>query len=248
MKQNPKRKSLDRFLSRCGVASRTEAARLVKEKRVRVNGKPAVDPHLWVHIDRDRVEVDGRRVGQPVERRVVVYNKPRGLVVSARDEKGRATVVDALPEPYRSDSSLKPVGRLDKASGGLLLFTNDNDLANKVLDRDSKLPKFYRVKLTPPPDSSALHRLHIGVRIDDSRRRTAPARVSVERKSAKSAVIKIALTEGRNRQIRRMAQAVGCEVEWLVRVAIGPVQLEDLPIGEAREITRDELEALLACL
>lgn len=248
MRQNPKRRSLARQLSRCGIASRNGAADLIRGGHVTVNGKIVREPDHWIETGRDKITVDGHPVESSAKTQLVIFNKPRGVVVTESDEQGRETVRDRLPEPYRSNRALRTVGRLDRASGGLLLLTNDNDLAAAITDRQSELPKFYRVKVSPVPDSSALHRLRIGVFIGEGEKKTLPARVSIERKAPKSAVVRIAITEGRNRQIRRMAKAVGCEVEWLVRVAIGPIELEDLGIGEAREANAHELDALRACL
>lgn len=242
-----RRRTVDRYLSRCGVATRGEAAKLVAAGRVKVNGQKISDPTAWINIARDQVTVDGKSVELQIERRLIAYNKPRGIVVTTNDPEGRPTVLENLPPEFRKDRTLRAVGRLDKASGGLLLLTNDNDLSAKILDSNTKLMKFYRVKVRPAADSSAVHRLRIGVDIGDPRR-TATARVEVERESAKSSVLRIGIVEGRNRQIRRMAQAVGCEVDWLVRIAIGPIELGDAEVGSARELSRDEIEALLACV
>ncbi|MEM7166421.1 MAG: pseudouridine synthase [Planctomycetota bacterium] len=242
-----RRRTIDRYLSRCGAATRGEAARLVAAGRVKVNGQRVTDVNAWINIARDEVTIDGKAVELQTDRRIVAYNKPRGVLVTANDPEGRPTVLQKLPEEFRKDRTLRPVGRLDKASGGLLLLTNDNDLSARILDSNTKLMKFYRVKVRPAADSSAVHRLRIGVDIGD-KRRTDTARVEVERESPKSSVLRIGIHEGRNRQIRRMATAVGCEVEWLVRIAIGPIELGDAEVGSARDLSRDEVEALLACV
>ncbi len=239
------RRTVDRFLSRCGIASRTRAAGLIREGRVAVNGRTATDPDQWIDPARDRVTVDGAPVAAPARHQLVLFNKPRGVLVTERDPQGRPTVRDALPEPFRSDPALRPAGRLDQDSGGLLLFTSDNDLAEAILDKRSRLAKRYRVKFVPAPDPPALETMRRGVEIGD-RTPTLPARIRVERTGPRSAVLEIEIVEGRNRQIRRMAAAVGCQVQWLVRVAIGPVRLEALEVGEAREATEAEAEALRA--
>lgn len=240
-----KRRSLDRYLSACGVASRTEAADLVREGRVRVNGRQPTSAEVWIDPSLDHVTLDGRTVASTQPTRLVLFNKPRGVIVSERDEKGRETVRDRLPEPFASDRSLKPVGRLDQATGGLLLLTNDNWLADRLLGKGSGIGKVYRVKVTPPPASGGLERLRTGLPIGPSEV-TAPADVVLERDGAKSAVLRITIEEGRNRQIRRMVEAIGCTPEWLVRVAIGPLELSDLAIGAAREASVEELRDLLA--
>ena len=242
-----KRRSLDRFLSRCGVASRVEAARLIRSGRVQVNGNTVRAPQSWVHTIRDQITLDGKPVEPPRKRRVVVYYKKRGLLVTASDPGGRATVFEHLPARYREDAALRPVGRLDKASGGLLLLTNDTDLSTRLLDSAYGIPKTYRVKLAPAPSERGMGHMRSGMRIGD-RRPTAPCGVTMERRNEKSAVLRMVLAEGRNRQIRRMAEKIDCQVEWLVRIRFGPVDLGELTPGEARDATPDEVEALLACV
>jgi len=233
------RRTLDRFLSRCGAATREEAARAAAAGRITVNGAVVRDPGAWIDAERDEVRLDGRRVAAIGRTRLILFNKPRGVVTTLADPEGRRTIRDALPEPYRSDPSLRPVGRLDRASAGLLLLTDDTDLAARLLDPASKVEKEYRVKLRPPlsPDSLAAWRRGLAIGPDE---RTRPAAVEVERGGEKSAVLRVILREGRNRQIRRMAAECGSEVEWLVRVRIGPIELGELPAGAAREATREE--------
>ena len=238
------RRTLDRFLSRAGVASRTRAAALVGDGRVGVNGRLVFDPATWIDTEHDVVTVDGKAVAPRIVRRVVLLNKPRGVVTTLHDPEGRPTIADALGEPFRRDTSLRPVGRLDQASAGLVLFTNDNDLGARLLEKSRRVPKVYRVKLRPPPGSHDLARLEQGVDIGDPSLARAES-VEVERAGEKSVVLRWTLTEGRNRQIRRMCEAVGSEVEWLVRVAFGPVLLGGLDPGEAREASSEEMAALL---
>lgn len=247
MASERKRKSLDRYLSRCGVATRTEAQALIRSGAVEVNGRVITDPAKWVHPARDEIKLRGEPVLPQSELRVVVYNKTRGTIVTADDPEGRPTVVDQLPAPFSEDRSLRPVGRLDRASAGLLLFANDTGFAARLLDHDYAVPKTYRVKVAPIPSDRAIGHMRSGMNLGDRRRRTAPAKVTVERRNPKSAVLRFVLTEGRNRQIRRMAEKVGCHVEWLVRIRFGPVDLGDLAPGAAREATPDELAALVAC-
>ena len=228
------------------MASRVEAEGLVRNGRVAVNGAVVTDPRSWINTRRDTVTLDGKTVSAPDQIRIFVYNKRRGLLVTSNDPEGRPTIFSDLPEEMRGDASLKPVGRLDKASAGLLLLTNDNDLATRLLESKLAIPKTYRVKLLPAPTERQIGHMRSGMRIGD-RRPTAPARVTVERRNKKSAVVNMVLTEGRNRQIRRMAEKINCSVEWLVRIRFGPVDLGELPPGEVREATPQEIEALLAC-
>ncbi|MFQ5653535.1 MAG: pseudouridine synthase, partial [Planctomycetota bacterium] len=202
------------------------------------------DPCRWIDTAADRVTVDGRQARPIARSRVVIYNKPRGVLVTRRDPEGRPTVHEELPEAFRGDPSLRPVGRLDRASAGLLLFTDDTDLADGLLGPDSGVHKTYRVKLVPTPSQEDLSRLRAGIDIGDATP-TAPARIEVERRGVKSAVLRVTLAEGRNRQIRRMAAAVACEVEWLVRTAFGAIRLGNLRPGDAREATTEECAALL---
>ncbi|MFN0057157.1 MAG: pseudouridine synthase [Planctomycetota bacterium] len=239
----PHRKTLDRALSFFGVASRSLAVELIVGGRVTVNGRCVRAPEHWIELESDRIQIDGREIGPPTALRVVIYNKPRGVVVTARDPEGRLDLALALPEPYRTDTSLRAVGRLDRASAGLLLLMNDMGLADRLLTAEAAVTKIYRVKLAPPPTAVDIERLAIGIDIGDARP-TLPARVTLERTNPKSAVLRFELHEGRNRQIRRMAQAIGCEVEWLVRTHFGPIALDSLEPGAAREATADEVKAL----
>lgn len=237
------RRTIDRFLSRAGVATREEAARAAAAGRITVNGEVVRDPGTWIDTAHDEVRLDGRRVEPLRSARIILFNKPRGVVTTLADPEGRPAIRDALPEPYRSDAALRPVGRLDRASAGLLLLTDDTDLAARLLDPAAKVEKEYRVKLRPALSLEGLEAWRQGLDIGE-REPTRPAAVEVERTGEKSAVLRVTLREGRNRQIRRMAAACGCEVEWLVRVRIGPIELGDLPAGGAREATEEERRAL----
>jgi 23S rRNA pseudouridine2605 synthase len=237
------RRTLDRFLSRSGVATREEAARAAADGRVTVNGAVVRDAGAWIDAGRDEIRLDGRRVVPREVTRLVLFNKPRGIVTTLSDPEGRPAIRDALPEPYRSDPALRPVGRLDRASAGLLLLTDDTDLAARLLDPVAKVEKEYRVKLRPPLAEESLAAWRRGLDIGEGGR-TRPAAVEVEREGEKSAVLRVVLGEGRNRQIRRMAAACGSEVEWLVRVRIGPIELGALPPGGAREATDEERAGL----
>jgi 23S rRNA pseudouridine2605 synthase len=231
--------SLSRALSKLGLCSRKQAELLVAEGRVRVAGKFARDPSMRVDLDRDRITVDGERV--VAERKVyLMLNKPRGLVTTRDDPAGRGTVYDCLEGidlPFVS-----PVGRLDKASEGLLLMTNDTHWANGLLDPASHVDKTYHVQIGAAPDETMLARFRDGVTVD---RELLTARsIELLRSGGRTAWLEIVLDEGRNRQIRRLLGAFDVEVLRLVRVAIGPLQLGDLAKGKARHLTAEELAML----
>jgi len=239
-----KRRTLDRYLSHCGVASRERAKDLIASGVVRVNDLPATRPDRWIEPGRDIVTVGGQRIVAPTRRHVAVYNKPRGVLVTAIDPDRRTTIYDELPDGLRS-LGLQAIGRLDRASAGLLLLTDDNTLSSRLLDKTFAVEKEYRVKVSPAPNTDGWARLRAGVDIGDATP-TAPAVVELERENPKSAVIRITLIEGRNRQIRRMVAAIGSEVEWLVRVRFGPIELGNLDAGEGRLLTPSEFDALRA--
>ncbi|HIA28359.1 MAG TPA: rRNA pseudouridine synthase [Planctomycetes bacterium] len=236
-------RTIDRYLSRCGVASRTGARRLVLEGRVRVNGEVISNAEQWIDPEVDRVTLDGNRVVTRCDSRLLIYNKPRGVITTVRDPEGRPCLGDQLPEEFRTDPSLRAVGRLDRASAGLLLLTDDNDLSDQILSPERHVEKEYRAKFRPCPSEDQIEQLRAGVDIGD-KSRTAPARVELEKISRRSGVIRIIISEGRNRQVRRMAKSLGSEVEWLVRVRIGAIELGSLTSGEARWATDRELSAM----
>ncbi len=231
--------SLARALSKLGVASRTEAATLIEAGRVTVNGHPARNPKLRVDMGRDALTLDGRRLSaQP--RRYIALNKPRGLVTTARDERDRPTVYQCLNE---DDRQLSPVGRLDKASEGLLLFTNDTHWAHTILDPARHFPKTYHVQIDRVPAATELARLRAGIEIEPGLT-TRPAQVEILRSGGKTCWLEITLREGLNRQIRRMTEAIDAHVLRLLRVRIGPIELGDLAKGASRPLTPAELAAL----
>lgn len=232
--------SLNRALSKLGLCSRTQAELLIAEGRVRVGGKVVRDAALRVDLNRDRIVVDGEAV--IAERKVyVMLNKPRGLVTTRDDPQQRDTVyacLEGLDLPFVS-----PVGRLDKASEGLLLMTNDTHFANRLMDPASHLPKTYHVQVGTVPDETMLDKLRVGVTVDGE---TLTANsIALLRSGGRTAWLEIVLDEGRNRHIRRLLAAHGIEVKRLIRIAIGRLPLGDLAKGTARPLTPQEL-ALLA--
>jgi 23S rRNA pseudouridine2605 synthase len=232
---------LARVLSKLGVCSRSQAQAWVRAGRVSLDGRVVRDPFLPVIADHQRIAVDGVDV-QPAQRMYVMFNKPRGLVVSAADERGRDTVYTALRDaglPW-----LGPVGRLDKASEGLLLLSNDTVWAAGITDPLSHLSKTYHVQIDCVPAPSLLAALDRGVR--DGEEYLRARKVSVLRAGEKNAWLEVALDEGRNRQIRRMLEAQGVRVLRLLRVAIGELRLGTLAKGQWRHLGPDEVHALAA--
>jgi 23S rRNA pseudouridine2605 synthase len=235
------RHGVARVLSKLGMASRTQAAQWVREGRVTVNGRPVRDIDFPVRQGIDGISVDGQEAGA-ARRRVIMLNKPRGLLTTARDEHGRDTVYrcfDGADLPW-----LAPVGRLDKASEGLLLFSNDPQWAARVTDPGSGPQKTYHVQINRVPDDELLSKLLRGV--DSEGEHLAARAAATLRVGVKNAWLEIVLDEGRNRQIRRLLAALDVSVLRLVRVSIGSLSLGDLPKGHWREITEQEITALPA--
>lgn len=233
-----RRVGLARALSKLGVCSRSQAAQWIRAGRVRLNGVIRRDAESPVHLGADRIEVDGEAVAR--EKKIyLMLNKPRGVVITAADEKGRRTVYDVLEKnlPW-----VAPVGRLDKASEGLLLLTNDSEWAARVLAPETHLEKTYHVQIGTIADEKLLAAMTGGIRCDGEWLRAR--RVSVIRAGEKNSWIEVALDEGRNRQIRRMLTQLDVEVLRLVRVAIGPLRLGELAKGETRNLSSAEKRAL----
>jgi 23S rRNA pseudouridine2605 synthase len=223
---------LAKYLAHSGVASRRRAEELVAAGRVRVGGEVVRDPARDVEHE-SGVEVDGRPVS-PEPREVWLLNKPAGVTSTAREPGRRRAVTDLIDSPRR----LYPVGRLDADSTGLILLTNDGELANRLTHPRYEVPRTYRARLRRPPSDGDLRRLRQGVALDDGP--TAPARV----RRISPRVIELTIREGRNRQVRRMVEAVGNEVVELRRTAFGPLRLGELREGEARRLRTAELRRL----
>ncbi|HEV2734439.1 MAG TPA: pseudouridine synthase [Longimicrobiaceae bacterium] len=230
---------LARALSKLGFCSRSRARGLVAEGRVRVNGAVRRDAELRVDPDRDRIEVDGARVGAE-ERVYLALNKPRGLVTTASDERGRGTVFDLLDDPDLP--FLAPVGRLDRASEGLLLFTNDTRWAARITDPATHLDKTYHVQVDRVADDELLRRMTEGVSAGGDF--LAAKRAGLLRAGTRNSWLEVVLDEGRNRHIRRLLEALDVAVLRLVRVAIGPLALGELRRGAHRRLTPEEVAAM----
>lgn len=225
------RHGIARAISKLGICSRTEAARAVREGRVALNGRLVRDPETPVDLSRDRIRLDGREL-RAAERVYLMLNKPRGYVTTARDEQGRETVyalLDAAGLPR-----VAPVGRLDKASEGLLLLTNDSAWAARVTAPESRIAKTYHVQVDRVPDESLLAALRRG--IEDRGELLRPESLAELRRGGRNAWLEIVLTEGRNREIRRVLAAHGLGVRRLVRVAIGQLALGTLGKGGFRRL------------
>jgi len=232
------RTGLARALSKLGFCSRADAAQLIRGGRVRLNGLVRRDPESPVRLHRDRIEVDGLAV-EPAAKIYLMLNKPRGVVTTASDEKGRATIYDLLDKEH---SWLAPVGRLDKASEGLLLLTNDSQWAARVMAPETHLPKTYHVQIAAVADEALLDSLRHGVR--DTGEDLHATAVSILRHGDRHSWLEVILHEGKNRHIRRMLNALGIEVLRLVRVAVGPLPLGDLAKGASRPVTTAEKAAI----
>jgi len=226
---------LNAFLARSGVASRRRSDELILAGRVSVNGKPG--ELNTVVGSRDVVEVDGERIAaQPLA--YVLLHKPPGVVTTARDPHGRPTVVDLVQSPTR----VVPVGRLDADTTGVLLLTNDGQLAHRLAHPRYGVPKVYEAEVAGVPDVGALAALREGVELDDGR--TAPAEARVLRRRAGDALLVLILHEGRKHQVKRMCEAVGHPVRRLHRSRYAGLDVEGLVPGEWRELTKDEVAAL----
>ncbi len=246
--------SLARALSKFGVTSRREAERWIAAGRVSVNGAPERSPSRWIDPAHDHVVVDGRPVGDETPRVVLAFHKPAGFVTTRADPGGRPTVYDALGDVGRW---VFPVGRLDRDTSGLLILTNDHRLGERLTSPGYHVPKTYHARVVGVPDGEALRALREGLTLDDGTM-TRPARVRVlgtprgasaslsTPRSQGSTWLEIVLTEGKNRQVRRMAAAVGHEVVELVRVRIGRLGLGGLAPGEWRELRPEEVESLVS--
>jgi 23S rRNA pseudouridine2605 synthase len=233
------RHGLARVLSKLGACSRSQAEQWVREGRVSLDGRVIRDPYHPTLLEQQLVTVDGKPV-KPIGHVYVMFNKPRGLVVSAADERGRATVYSALAQaglPW-----LGPVGRLDKASEGLLLLSNDTTWAAGITDPVTHMDKTYHVHVAGQPDAATLRAMQVG--IDDAGDMLKVKQVRTLRVGDKNAWLEVVLDEGRNRHIRRLLAALGFDVLRLIRVAIGPLAMGELAKGQWRQLDADEIRAL----
>jgi len=231
-------KTLERVLSKAGLGSRTEARKWIGAGRVSVNGKLIQSPDYWVDLERDRVALDGRAIRESRKLYLLVY-KPKGYITTYKDPEGRPTIYDLITEV---EEWLFPVGRLDLDSSGLLLMTNDAQFAERITNPLFKVPKTYLVKSATRLAEEQLDKLRHGVTLSDGP--TKPCQVAKLRDSGDKTFFEITLTEGRNRQVRRMVEAIGSKVLKLVRTAIGPIEIAGLEIGKFRPLTPAEVKSL----
>lgn len=234
---------IQKIIAEAGFCSRRKAEELISQGRVKLNGRPV---HLGDKAGtKDIITIDGEKLR--VSRRRSLYyimlNKPRGYVTTMNDDLGRKTVSELVSDvPER----VYPVGRLDRNSEGLLLFTNDGDLANDIMHPSRHVTKTYRVTVRPPVSDEQLVRMSEGIVIDG--KKTLPCVINVLTEEANRVVLQMVISEGRNRQIRKMCEACGLEVARLRRTAIGPIKLGMLKPGEHRELSSEELRALRTAL
>ena len=229
--------SLERALSKLGMASRSEARALILDGRVSVDGRAVLDPVRAVVPERVRIAIDGE-TREAAEALTVLLHKPRGVVTTRRDPEGRPTAYDLVRD---AGSHLQAIGRLDLASSGLLLFTTDTRLSAALLDPASAVPRVYVVTVRGAVDDASLDTLSRGLVVDGA---SVTPRVTLRKRSGRETHLLVELVEGRNREIRRLFAAVGHEVTRLLRVSFGGVELCTLPPGRWRRLTYDELRTL----
>ncbi len=231
---------LQKFISQCGIASRRKAEELILQGSVKVNGKTAILGDKVTPAD--KIFVKGKRIVMPKTKfRYIMLNKPRGFITTMSDERGRKCVAQLVSNV---GERVYPIGRLDKDSEGMLVFTNDGEFANKVMHPKNGVYKIYRVTVRPSIDEEQLVKLETGVELDGVK--TAPAIVHVVHKEQGRVVLEMILHEGKNREIRRMCEAVGLEVARLKRIQIGGVKMGMLKQGDWRDLTDAEVKKLLS--
>lgn len=232
---------LQKFLASCGIASRRKCEEIIEAGRVKING---VTAKLGDKVDgeKDIVEIDGKKIEVISEKYYIMLNKPRGIVATAKDEKGRECVVDLVKKDL--DARIFPVGRLDIDTEGLLLMTNDGEFANKITHPSNKVTKTYLARVKGGyVEKDALFTLRKGVKLEDGM--TKPAKVEIkEFYPDKTTLLEITISEGKNRQIRRMCEAVGHPVCDLIRIAVGDIKLGNLPYGKWRYLNPEEIKRL----
>jgi len=246
---------LQKVLAQAGIASRRACEALISEGRVEVNSEVVTEQGRRVDPERDVIRVDGARIPPPRRHLYLALNKPRGVVVTMDDPEGRRTVADLLAESAErrtgtpgmrravKNERLFHVGRLDTDSEGLLILTNDGELAHKLAHPSHQVPKTYIAEVTGQVSAQTMRRLRGGITLEDGP--VKPTSVKIVSSVGEKTLLKITLQEGRNRIVRRTMEAVGHPVRKLSRIGIGPVRLGNLKVGEFRELTREELGGLL---
>jgi pseudouridine synthase len=232
---------IQKILAKAGIASRREAERMLLEGRVKVNGKVVDTLGFKADLFKDHIKIDDKRISRFESKVTILLNKPRGYVSTVEDPQARPTVMD-LCKKVRG--RIYPVGRLDFDAEGLLLLTNDGELANILTHPRFSIPRTYFAKVTGAPEEKDLSRLQRGVMLEDGRAKAVSS--SLLRRAKKNSWVRIVVTEGRNRLIKRMFSAIGHSVLKLKRIAFGPIQLGDLPMGQFRYLTAEEIAKLRA--
>ena len=234
---------LQKVLAQAGIASRRACEVLISEGRVEVNSEVVLEQGRRVDPERDVIRVDGARIPPPRRHRYLALNKPRGVVATMDDPEGRRTIADLLDTRQLRNERLFHVGRLDTDSEGLLIMTNDGDLAQRLAHPSFEVPKSYIAEVAGVVSEQTLKRLRRGITLEDGP--VKPTSVKIVSSVGDKTLLKITLQEGRNRVVRRTMEAVGHPVRRLSRIGIGPVRLGNLKVGEYRELTREELGGLL---
>ncbi len=230
---------LQKYMAQCNIASRRAAEKLILDGRVKVNGKVVTELGTKVSTA-DIVEFDGQIVVEQKKKYYIMLNKPEGFVTTASDEVGRSTVLDLVDD---ISARVYPVGRLDINTEGLLLLTNDGDFTQKITHPKHKLQKVYRAVVSGIPNHFEIQKLERGVYIDG--KKTAPAKAQLISADKSNALVELTIHEGRNRQVRKMFEAIGYKVIYLKRVAIGNIVLGNLPLGKWRHLNPNEVKYLM---
>lgn len=227
---------LQKLIARAGICSRREAEKIISAGRVTVDGKVITELGTKADPSKNKIRVDGKPLKICAEKIYLLLNKPRGYVSTVKDERGRKTVLELLGENF--SERVYPVGRLDLNSEGLLILTNDGDLTNALIHPRFEIKKTYRAKISGDVTEEKLDKLRAGIELDDGL--TAPAEVYLLEKN----LVEITIHEGRNRQVRRMFAAIGCDVKRLKRVKFAGLTIDGLKVGQYRELTAEEVAKL----
>ncbi|MEI7885082.1 MAG: pseudouridine synthase [Clostridia bacterium] len=230
---------LQKYMAACGVASRRKAEEIILSGSVMVNGKKIIELGTQVDEKKDEVRVQGKLLQLEGQKVYIMLNKPKGYVTTVTDPQGRPTIMELLP---KMQERVYPIGRLDFATSGLILLTNDGDFTNHMMHPRFQIEKVYVALVTGVPTEEKLVKLRTGLMIEEQM--TAPAKVRILEKTANRSKIEIIIHEGRKRQIRRMIKAIGHEIVELERVQIGPLVLQNLPAGGFRSLSQAELIAI----
>jgi len=230
---------LQKILSRAGIASRRAAEKLILEGRVKVNDEIITELGTKIDPSECTIKVDGRKITLEEQKIYLILNKPKGILSTAKDDRGRKTVIDLIEDV---DERIYPVGRLDFNTEGLILLTNDGDLMNALLHPKFQIKKTYLARVSGKINERKLDKLRMGIRLEDGM--TAPAEVYLIQSDENSAEVELTIHEGRNRQVRRMFAAIGCDVKKLKRIHFADLTVEGLKAGHYRHLTKLEIEKL----